>query len=84
MANIDLKMAVTTDIYTYIEVLWMLPWAIFMATNSVSKSQPWTYYAIIFGGALVFDFFDVGLTLLLWVFRLHKGNVKARDTELII
>jgi hypothetical protein len=26
----------------------------------------WTYYAIIFGGALVFDFIDVSITLLIW------------------
>ncbi|KAJ5377285.1 uncharacterized protein N7496_004694 [Penicillium cataractarum] len=43
--------------------LWMLPWAI-------------SYYAIIFGGAMVFDFFDVSLTILLWVYRLSKGRVR--------
>jgi len=36
-----------------------------------------TYYAIIFGGALVFDFFDVGVTVLIWAFRLMKGKVKV-------
>lgn len=64
--------------------LWMLPWAIFMTTHSVADSQAWTYYAIIFGGALVFDFFDVGFTLLVWIYRLHTGRVKienARDGE---
>ncbi|KAJ5116072.1 hypothetical protein N7456_000420 [Penicillium angulare] len=55
--------------------LWMLPWAIVVTTVTLSKSLSWTYYAIIFGGALVFDFFDVGLTLLIWVYRLSKGKI---------
>ena len=29
-----------------------------------------------FGGALVFGFFNVGLVVLLWVWRLMKGKIK--------
>jgi hypothetical protein len=57
--------------------LWMLPWAIVMTKESLAKSQAWSYYAIIFGGAMVFDFFDVSLTLLLWMYRLSRGRVKV-------
>lgn len=55
----------------------MLPWAIVVTKVSFSESTAWTYYAIIFGGALVFDFIDVSITLLIWAFRLSKGKVKV-------
>lgn len=55
--------------------LWMLPWAIVVTVISLPKSLAWTYYAIIFGGALVFDFVDVSLTAALWVYRLTRGKV---------
>ncbi|OQD93116.1 hypothetical protein PENSOL_c035G05025 [Penicillium solitum] len=55
--------------------LWMLPWAIVATVISLPKSLAWTYYAIIFGGALVFDFVDVGLTAALWAYRLTRGKV---------
>ncbi|KAB8247385.1 hypothetical protein BDV35DRAFT_404458 [Aspergillus flavus] len=61
--------------------LWMLPWAIFATVMSVSKSAAWTYYAIIFGGALVFDFMDVSVTLAIWALRLSRG---MRDSFLDI
>ncbi|KAK6832724.1 hypothetical protein RU639_004013 [Aspergillus parasiticus] len=57
--------------------LWMLPWAIFATVMSVSQSAAWTYYAIIFGGALVFDFIDVSITLAIWALRLSRGKVKV-------
>ncbi|KAJ5692626.1 hypothetical protein N7462_002049 [Penicillium macrosclerotiorum] len=56
-------------------LLWMLPWAIVMTEASLPASMSWTYYAIIFGGAMVFDFFDAGLTLLLWINRLQRGKI---------
>ncbi|OQE18831.1 hypothetical protein PENFLA_c020G11094 [Penicillium flavigenum] len=57
--------------------LWMLPWAIVVTLISLPKSLAWTYYAIIFGGALVFDFVDVSLTAALWAYRLTRGKVRA-------
>ncbi|KAJ5970952.1 uncharacterized protein N7479_000870 [Penicillium vulpinum] len=56
-------------------ILWMLPWAIVVTVVSLPKSLAWTYYAIIFGGALVFDFIDVSLTAALWIYRLTRGKV---------
>ncbi|CAI7574620.1 unnamed protein product [Penicillium glandicola] len=55
--------------------LWMLPWAIVVTVMSLPKSLAWTYYAVIFGGALVFDFVDVCLTAALWAYRLTRGKV---------
>lgn len=42
--------------------LWMLPWAIVVTKISIAKSTEWTYYAIIFGEALIFDCSDVGIS----------------------
>lgn len=55
--------------------LWILPWAIVVTKVRLSEERAWTFYAIIFGGALVFDLFDVGITLGLWAWRLAKGKV---------
>ena len=56
--------------------LWILPWAIVVTKVEMSEARAWTYYAIIFGGALVFDFFDVGITVLIWAARLRGGKIK--------
>jgi hypothetical protein len=55
----------------------MLPWAIVVTVLSLPNSLAWTYHAIIFRGALVFDFLDVGVTLLIWIYRLSRGKVRA-------
>ncbi|KAJ5369930.1 uncharacterized protein N7496_006022 [Penicillium cataractarum] len=57
-------------------IFWMLPWAIFVTKITLPQSSTWTYYAIIFGGANVFDFFDVSLITMAWLYRLVKGKVK--------
>ena len=68
-----------TSVYLYqalgSNLLWMLPWAIAATVVTLAKPLAWTYYAIIFGGALVFDVVVVVVTLALWAFRLTKGKV---------
>jgi hypothetical protein len=59
----------------------MLPWAIVMTVKRFSEAQAWTFYAIIFGGALVFDFFNVGLVVGLWAWRLNNGSIKVRAVD---
>ena len=54
----------------------MLPWAIFVTKITLPQSSSWTYCAIVFGGANVFDFFDVSLIAVAWIYRLAKGKVK--------
>lgn len=56
--------------------LWMLPWAIVVTKVDLPQAHAWTFYSVIFGGALVFDFFNVGLVVLLWAWRLSKGKVR--------
>ncbi|MCJ1284027.1 hypothetical protein MMC26_003358 [Xylographa opegraphella] len=58
-------------------LLWMLPWAIVVTKITFPESIAWTYYAIIFGGALVFDFFATTLTLWGWAWRLMTGKLKT-------
>lgn len=58
--------------------LWILPWAIVVTKAHLSEERAWTLYAVIFGGALVFDFFDVGVTLAVWAWRLGRGKIGVR------
>lgn len=58
-------------------LLWMLPWAIVVTKISFPHSPSWTYYAIIFGGANVFNFIDASLVDFIWLYRLEGGKVKA-------
>ena len=58
--------------------LWILPWAIIVTKVQLSEERAWTFYAVIFGGALVFDFFDVGITLGFWAWRLARGKMVLR------
>ena len=61
--------------------LWMLPWAIAFTTVKMAQADAWKFYSIIFGGALVFDFFNVGLVLCLWVRRVMRGKVKLQTVS---
>ena len=54
----------------------MLPWAIAVTRIGMTPDNAWHYDSIIFGGALVFDFFNVSLVLVLWAWMLHKGRVR--------
>ena len=49
-----------------------------MTKTKTSQEDAWKYYSIIFGGALVFDFFDVALVLVFWAWRLMKGKMSLR------
>jgi hypothetical protein len=56
----------------------MLPWAIVVTKVEMEQAHAWTFYSIIFSGALVFHFFNVGLVVLLWAWSLMKGRVKLQ------
>ena len=47
----------------------------------MSAEEAWKYDAIIFGGALVFDFFDVSAVCAFWAWRLMKGKIAVRAVE---
>ena len=61
--------------------MWMLPWAMVVTKVKMVQADAWTFYSIIFGGALVFDIFNVGFIMLLWAWRVMKGNVKLQTVS---
>jgi putative Ca2+/H+ antiporter (TMEM165/GDT1 family) len=56
-------------------LLWMLPWAIAVTRVGMTPENAWSYDSIIFGGALVFDFFNVSLVVGIWAWMLTKGKI---------
>ena len=38
----------------------MLPWVIIVTKVKMAQADAWTFYSVIFGGALVFHSFNVG------------------------
>ncbi|KAK0115524.1 hypothetical protein ONS95_000198 [Cadophora gregata] len=56
-------------------LLWMLPWAIAVTRMGMTPSNAWKYHSVIFGGSLVFSFFNVCAILALWAWLLTKGKV---------
>ena len=42
----------------------------------MTPDNAWRYHSVIFGGALVFDFFNVALVVSLWARMLYKGKVR--------
>ncbi|PMD38401.1 hypothetical protein L207DRAFT_514310 [Hyaloscypha variabilis F] len=56
-------------------LLWMLPWAIAVTRIGMTPENAWSYDSIIFGGALVFDFFNVSLVVGIWVWYLMRGKI---------
>jgi hypothetical protein len=57
-------------------LLYVLPWAIVCQVASLNPDDAWTYHSLVFGGSLVFSFFDVVLFLGIWAWRLSRGKLK--------
>ncbi|KAH0204800.1 hypothetical protein KCU99_g2654, partial [Aureobasidium melanogenum] len=57
-------------------LLWVLPWAIVVSKANITPSDAWTYHSIVFGGSLVFSFFDVSIVDLVWLWSLLRGNMR--------
>lgn len=55
---------------------WVLPWAIVVTTIKLDPGDAWTYHSIVFGGSLVFSFFDIIIFNGLWMWRLLKGKMR--------
>lgn len=55
---------------------WVLPWAIAVTVINLSPNDAWTYHSIVFGGSLVFSFFDVLIFNGLWASRLLRGKMR--------
>ncbi|KAH0397588.1 hypothetical protein KCU89_g8117, partial [Aureobasidium melanogenum] len=57
-------------------LLWVLPWAIVVSKANITPSDAWTYHSIVFGGSLVFSFFDVLIVDLVWLWSLLRGKMR--------
>lgn len=55
---------------------WVLPWAIAVTKINLDPGDAWTYHSIVFGGSLVFSFFDIILFDGLWTWRLLRGKLR--------
>jgi hypothetical protein len=62
-------------------ILWILPWAIAVSRIGITESTAWRYHSVIFGGALVFDFFDVSMVVLVWAWRLMQGKISVSPIQ---
>lgn len=57
-------------------LLWVLPWAIAVTKIGITPEDAWTYHSVVFGGSLVFSFFDILIVDAIWAWTLMKGRMK--------
>ncbi|KAF2452487.1 hypothetical protein BDY21DRAFT_294614 [Lineolata rhizophorae] len=57
-------------------LLYVLPWAIACQVAQLSPDDAWTYHSLVFGGSLVFSFFDILIVDFVWTWVLRKGRAK--------
>lgn len=57
-------------------LLYVLPWAIVCQTSALDATDAWTYHGLVFGGSLVFSFFDILLFDAAWIWSLLKGLMR--------
>ncbi|KAF2122315.1 hypothetical protein BDV96DRAFT_609233 [Lophiotrema nucula] len=55
-------------------LLWVLPWAIACQVKRLNPGDAWTYHSLVFGGSLVFSFFDILVFNGWWASRLKRGK----------
>jgi hypothetical protein len=57
-------------------LLWVLPWAIIVTKIGITPDDAWTYHSIVFGGSLVFSFFDILIFNAVWAWTLLRGRMR--------
>ncbi|TVY41588.1 hypothetical protein LSUB1_G002374 [Lachnellula subtilissima] len=57
-------------------ILYVLPWAIVCQVADLDEADAWTYHSLVFGGSLVFSFFDILVFDALWAWRLREGKTE--------
>jgi hypothetical protein len=55
---------------------YVLPWALVCQIANLNAEDAWTYHSLVFGGSLIFSFFDILIVLVLWMWRLLKGKMR--------
>ena len=62
-------------------LLYVLPWAIVCQVANLNANDAWTYHSLVFGGSLVFSFFDVLVVDAVWVWVLKKAKGSLGQTR---
>jgi len=57
-------------------ILYVLPWAIVCQVKRLNANDAWIYHSLVFGGSLVFSFFDISLFVTLWTWKLRRGTLR--------
>ncbi|KAF2434599.1 hypothetical protein EJ08DRAFT_657327 [Tothia fuscella] len=57
-------------------ILYVLPWTLVCQIVPLSADDAWTYHSLVFGGSLVFSFFDVLAVDGIWAWRLMTGRAR--------
>ncbi|TVY42830.1 hypothetical protein LOCC1_G004461 [Lachnellula occidentalis] len=57
-------------------LLYVLPWAIVCQVVHLDEGDAWMYHSLVFGGSLVFSFFDIVVFDGLWAWRLRGGKMR--------
>ena len=57
-------------------IFYVLPWAIVCQVASLDAQNAWTYHSLVFGGSLVFSFFDILFVDVAWAMRLLTGKMR--------
>lgn len=55
---------------------WVLPWAIAVTRIGITPDNAWTYHSVVFGGSLVFSFFDILVFDGVWAWVLMRGKMR--------
>jgi len=55
---------------------WVLPWAIVVSRIGITPEDAWKYHSIVFGGSLVFSFFDIAIFDAVWAWMLLQGKMR--------
>lgn len=54
----------------------MLPWAVVVSKIGTTPGDAWRYHSIVFGGSLVFSFFDILIIDGIWTWSLLRGKIR--------
>lgn len=64
-------------------ICYVLPWAIVCQVGHLNADDAWTYHSFVFGGSLVFSFFDVLFFVSLWAWKLSRGTLNFDRVRIV-
>ncbi|KAL3473841.1 hypothetical protein BJX99DRAFT_260956 [Aspergillus californicus] len=58
-------------------IFYVLPWAIVCQVADLNSENAWTYHSLVFGGSLVFSFFEILIIDGIWAWRFLRGRLRT-------